>query len=224
MANVRHDVVAVLILLSGCNEQAATARKQQLELVAFGISKYRDFYGTLPPIFVTDADGHLLHTWRVLILPFVEGNGFTDQYDLTSPWNSHVNEDLRDGTRRNPDSKFPEPSTVGKVYLRPGAGNSSDTIFVALVHVPLEEKSFTGNQKGFYLPVDKPFLIIEMENSGIHWMEPRDIALNPDLASRELSFEEIKERIVRSAEIGKETKIRDRKETLQFVEDKLGKG
>src|SRR5262245_55562533 len=33
---------------------------------------YHDTYGCFPPAYVADADGKPIHSWRVLILPFID--------------------------------------------------------------------------------------------------------------------------------------------------------
>ena len=54
---------------------------------------YRRDHGTLPPAFTVDENGKPLHSWRVLILPYLgaETKALYDQFRLDEPWNSEYN-------------------------------------------------------------------------------------------------------------------------------------
>jgi hypothetical protein len=45
----------------------------------------------LPPAYTVDANGKPLHSWRTLILPFLDQQKLYDTIDLTKPWNDPVN-------------------------------------------------------------------------------------------------------------------------------------
>ena len=210
------------MLLSACNRHNAS--KPYLEQIAFAVDVYRETYGTFPPLVVSDASGKPFHSWRVLVVPMVQANSFCAEYDFTSPWDSDTNADLRNATRRREGAKFPNPARVGGIYYAARGDDSFDTLFVALASAPLEERPYgLDHQVGRYLPPDQPFIIIEIKNSRTHWMEPRDVALGPGIVPEWKSLEEIKDQIVRSAEIGQETIMREREETLKFLEAKFGK-
>lgn len=56
------------------------------------IAYYLD-HGTLPPAYTLDASGTPLHSWRVLILPYLgdDAKALYDQVRLDEPWNSDAN-------------------------------------------------------------------------------------------------------------------------------------
>ncbi len=216
--------VVVAIAFSACNgHNAGWTSKRYLEQIAFAVDVYRETYGTFPPLFLRNANAQFCHSWRVLILPQVAANSFYDEYDFTTSWNSDTNADLRDATRWKEGDKFPNPAKIGEFYYETKGDDSFDTLFVALASAPLEERPYAWDQVGNFLPPDQPFIIIEIKNSGIHWMEPRDVTLTPGIVPEWKSLEEIKDQIVRSAEIGQETILRERDETLRFLEAKFGK-
>ena len=43
--------------------------------IALAIHNYHDVHGCLPPAYVPDQDGKPMHSWRVLILPYLEDSG-----------------------------------------------------------------------------------------------------------------------------------------------------
>ncbi|MCL2118213.1 MAG: DUF1559 domain-containing protein, partial [Planctomycetaceae bacterium] len=47
---------------------------------------YHDKYGSLPPAYTVGADGKPLHSWRVLLLPFLETGDWHQQIRLDEPW------------------------------------------------------------------------------------------------------------------------------------------
>src|SRR5688572_33251458 len=53
-----------------------------------------------PPAYVADSNGTPMHSWRVLILPYIEANHIYDRYDQTQPWDSATNRQLRSEERR----------------------------------------------------------------------------------------------------------------------------
>jgi len=45
----------------------------------------------LPPAFTVDAQGKPLHSWRTLILPYLDQRQLYESIDLSKPWNDPVN-------------------------------------------------------------------------------------------------------------------------------------
>jgi hypothetical protein len=61
--------------------------------IATAFMAYYLDHGTLPPAFSVDASGRPLHSWRVLILPYLgdDAKALYDQIRLDEPWNSDAN-------------------------------------------------------------------------------------------------------------------------------------
>lgn len=62
-----------------------------LKQIALALRVYADTYHELPPAYTTDADGKPLHSWRTLILPFLEQSQLYKSIDLTKPWDDPAN-------------------------------------------------------------------------------------------------------------------------------------
>jgi hypothetical protein len=58
------------------------------------VATYHDFYGSFPPAYIADAQSKPMHSWRVLILPFLEQQELYDQYDFSEPWDGPNNRKL----------------------------------------------------------------------------------------------------------------------------------
>jgi hypothetical protein len=63
----------------------------QLHQIAIAIHNYVNAHHALPPLYTTDVDGKPLHSWRTLILPYLEEHKLYDSIDLTKSWDDPVN-------------------------------------------------------------------------------------------------------------------------------------
>ncbi len=65
----------------------------RLQTLQIATLRYQAERGTLPPAFTVDAQGKPLHSWRVLILPYIndEAKALYEQIRLDEPWNSPHN-------------------------------------------------------------------------------------------------------------------------------------
>ena len=68
-----------------------TASSNHLKQLALGFHNFHDTYGCFPPAAVIGPDGKPWHSWRVLLLPFLEEMALYKQYDFSQPWDSPKN-------------------------------------------------------------------------------------------------------------------------------------
>jgi hypothetical protein len=59
--------------------------------IQHALYNYQSTYGGLPPAILYDKDGKPLHSWRVLILPFIEETKLYEEFRLDEPWDSPHN-------------------------------------------------------------------------------------------------------------------------------------
>src|SRR2546426_8412471 len=52
---------------------------------------YQERHGRLPPAVVYGKYGEALHSWRVLLLPYIEQDALFKQFKLDEPWDSPHN-------------------------------------------------------------------------------------------------------------------------------------
>lgn len=69
-----------------------TASMRNLERIATAIRNYAADHGSFPPAMTQDASGRPLHSWRVLILPYLDEEKLYRRFDLDVPWDSPENE------------------------------------------------------------------------------------------------------------------------------------
>jgi prepilin-type processing-associated H-X9-DG protein len=65
--------------------------KNRLKAITLAIHNYHDVYISLPPLYTVDKDGKPLHSWRVLILPFLEQSALYQKIRLDEAWDSEYN-------------------------------------------------------------------------------------------------------------------------------------
>ena len=97
VAGLGVSVIAVLIalLLPAVQQARNAARLSQcrnnMKQIGLALHTYAEIYGTFPPAFTVDANGKPLHSWRVLILPYLDADQIYERIDLSQPWDSPVN-------------------------------------------------------------------------------------------------------------------------------------
>ncbi len=145
-----------------------------LKQIALALHIYHDQYGCFPPPVVRGADGTPMHSWRVLILPFLgdsDSRELYKQYDFSQPWDGPNNRSL---AQLMPHC-YACPSVVEKTKER------YTTQYVAVTGPgtiwPPEGESRIGDVTD---GTPNTLLVVEWGESDIHWMEPRDLVLpNP---------------------------------------------
>ena len=139
--------------------------KSRLRLIALGLLNYQDRFGVFPPAVTYSADGQPMHSWRVLILPYIESSPMYNSYRLNEPWNSPANLAI---TARMP-SIYACPSN-------PQGRESGDTHYLAIDGPGSILNSLEPARPEDL--VDSPnqtLMVVEARHSGVHWTEPRDI-------------------------------------------------
>jgi hypothetical protein len=216
----------LLLLLAGCEQNAVNVGdSQRLDSVAQALVAYKDQFNCFPPVLLTDQSDQHFHSWRVLVLPFLEANSFSEEYDFSTPWNSEKNIDLVNGTRWIDREKFPNPSLVGKVFANPRDSESYKTSILMVVECAMRTDVYqkrlpqddAPQLNGMYISAPEKLVLIEVTTSGVHWMEPRDIVMSKDIFTSFIPIEAIKDQIVRSIEVGDSAVIRNRIQTLEFL-------
>jgi len=67
------------------------AAMANLRKIGLAIIEYHKKYGHFPPSRTQDANGRALHSWRSLILPFLDEEPLSELIDFSQPWDSANN-------------------------------------------------------------------------------------------------------------------------------------
>lgn len=88
--------IMVGLLLPAVQASREAARRMQcsnnLKQITLALHLYHDIHNALPPAYTTDAEGRRLHSWRTLLLPYMEHQALYDSIDLSKPWDDPVNQ------------------------------------------------------------------------------------------------------------------------------------
>lgn len=122
--------------------------------IGLALHNYHDVYGEFPPACTVDADGKPLHSWRTLILPYMEETQLYESIDLSKPWDDPVNQKAAQtpmSAYRCPSANYAENETTyfaivtPNSCLRPGQSLSFSEIpdgssrTIIITEVPLDQ-------------------------------------------------------------------------------------
>ena len=161
-------VASLAVLLPAVDAAREASRRSScscnLKMIGLALQNYADVYKSFPPAYITDGRGDRMHSWRVLILPYLEQKPLYDQYDFSEPWNGPHNRLL---------AKYMPP-----VYRCPSddLSRSGETSY-GTIDGP---GTFLSGSKGSGFGDIKDgtsctLAVVECAGVGINWMEPRDV-------------------------------------------------
>ena len=140
-----------------------------LKQISLALLSYQDKYGSLPPAVVTGADGKPLHSWRVLILPFLDGEEVYAKYDFSEPWNGPNNARLQAELPVWFSERFHCPDgRSGRTMTNYFAVIGPQTLWPGTTSGVIEERMMEATPE---------VLVIELPDSDVNWMEPRDVSV-----------------------------------------------
>ncbi len=87
--------VLVALFLPAVRRAGPAARRSQcknnLKQIALALFNYEAEHHALPPAYTVDAYGNRLHSWRTLILPYLDESRLYNSIDLSKPWDDPAN-------------------------------------------------------------------------------------------------------------------------------------
>ncbi len=141
----------------------------RVKQIALALNLYCDDYGSFPPAYIPDSNGAPLHSWRVLLLPYLDQSGLFDEYDFDEAWNGPNNRKL---LGRRP-----------QVYSCPGNTNrlaetDTNSDFVAVVGSRTVWPGPVGRKtREISDATSATLLIVEASAEGIPWTKPQDLTI-----------------------------------------------
>jgi hypothetical protein len=146
------------------------ACSNNMKQIALALHNYHQENGCYPPAYIADKDGRPMHSWRVLIWPYLELDSRYQQYDFSEPWDGPNNKKLLN---------FRPPVYACPFNTLAHPERTTQTSYAAVVGPNaawLGEKART--QSDFGAAKRATIMIVEAADADINWMEPKDVALN----------------------------------------------
>lgn len=172
-----------ILLLAGCENEFQTKEHEcamQLREIGEAVSRYREIEGRLPATSIYTSEGKALHSWRVLLLPYLEANYFYGLYNLDQPWDGEDNSKLLQRYTVEVAGVEREVTAVSSVYCCGTAdGHNYRTNFVALDDAdatlrPYRSRTARVGWMSRSSPEDA-IVIVAVTDASAHWMKPEDL-------------------------------------------------
>jgi prepilin-type processing-associated H-X9-DG protein len=159
-------LAALLFPAVGAAREAARRAvcTNNLKQIGLAMHNYQTKYQCFPPAYIPDKNGKPMHSWRVLILPFIDGGEHVyAQYRFNEPWNSPHNRALA----------FQMP----REYACPTEGPPGTETSYAMIVGPhtISDGPTARTRAAIKDGMSDTILVVEATNAHINWMEPRDL-------------------------------------------------
>jgi prepilin-type processing-associated H-X9-DG protein len=134
-----------------------------LKQIALALRNYEDVHGAFPPACTVDAAGRRLHSWRTLILPYLEADQLYRSIDLSKPWDDPANARALEAM----PSTFRCPTAAGPKYVTTYLANAAAGGFL----VPGKPRRLAEITD----PLSSTLMVIEADDArAVPWMAPID--------------------------------------------------
>ncbi len=125
---------------------------------------YHDDWNCYPPAYVANEGGHRMHSWRVLILPYLGEQALYQQYRFDEPWDSPANLDV--ARQMPPVFHCPDDWQAGP----------SDTSYAMIVGPGAFSEGLTSTTREDITDgLDVTIAVAETSGLAIRWTQPRDL-------------------------------------------------
>lgn len=156
------------------HEETRRLCRSNLNKIAKALKLYHEAYDALPPAYTTDSRGRKLHSWRTLILPYMNEQALYKQIDLSKPWDDPANSAI--------SKKMPNTYQCPGLHQAPGV----TTYHVAIGKYYRAHPRMQRSLEQFSAPLQKTLMVFEAaEKNAVPWMSPKD----SDFESLRYSFD-----------------------------------
>ncbi|QDV27927.1 DUF1559 family PulG-like putative transporter [Aureliella helgolandensis] len=146
-----------------------------LNQLSLALHNYHGVYGCFPPACITDARGRPMHSWRILVLPYMEERPLYENYDFNEPWDGPNNSLLA--------------KQMPRMFHSPTEPQSSE--FTNIVAISGDGTTFPSDRSTSLTDIldgpENTILLTEISESEVPWLKPQDLdaanlAVGPPLA------------------------------------------
>jgi prepilin-type processing-associated H-X9-DG protein len=160
--------ILLALLLPAVQAAREAARRMMcannLKQIGLAMHNYELKYGCFPPAYLADKNGKPMHSWRVLILPYLEQNNLYEQYRFEEPWDSPHNKALA--------------GMMPSVYRCPThaePGNLLTSYAMLVGPHAISDGPRPRRPQDITHGTSNTIMVAEAANEDINWLEPRDL-------------------------------------------------
>jgi hypothetical protein len=141
-----------------------------IKCLAMALHSYHEANGCFPPAYIADKQGRPMHSWRTLLLPYVDGKKIYERYDFNEPWDGPNNRKLQSSMPgRWRDRWYACPEDERR--------DDSEPIYTNYLAVVGPDSAWRGTKalcQSDIAPTSNTVFLIEVADSNVIWTEPRD--------------------------------------------------
>jgi hypothetical protein len=146
--------------------------KNNLKQIGMAFHSYHDDYGSFPTAYIADKTSQPMHSWRVLLLPYLGEKELYEAYDFEEPWNGRNNRKLAERIPR----VFRCPS-----FEHHRSAEASDAHLTSYCAITGSGTAFAGSTPMSFSDVSdgalNTLLVAEVSAQQRPWMQPRDVTV-----------------------------------------------
>jgi len=165
-----------------------------LRQISLAMINYESENGHFPPAYIADENGKPMHSWRVLILPYLDQQSLFDQYDFDEPWDGPNNAKLVNQLHEDLFDAWWDDKANGLTCFKLVTGEG--TAFERGQTIKLDEISGGASNK---------IMIVYDNSKPVNWMAPEDIAIDDAIELFDSKNKNMTGRIVVESKFSKET-------------------
>ena len=157
--------IAIPVILDVQSTRQRTQIRNDLKQIMVAMHNYHDDYQSFPPAFVIGPDGKRWHSWRALLLPYIDQH-LASQYHFDEPWNGIHNTVLLNQP----------PEVFRSKYF--GAPCSSSGYFAIVGRRTMWPADQSIRILDITDGTSNTLAIVEDSRTDTSWLEPRDLLAN----------------------------------------------
>lgn len=136
-----------------------------MKQLALAVANYHDRHHEFPPAVLYDEDGKPAHSWRVLLLPWIDHRELFERYSFDEPWNGPNNRKLA--------------TEMPRLFAFAGTNQSGESTSTNFVAICGPKTVWPPKGTMHYLDIGDPHSrtihFAEYNGPPIHWMSPEDL-------------------------------------------------
>jgi hypothetical protein len=161
-----------IVIPAVSSAQRAALRNQcmtNLKEIQLALLNHESAKGSFPLAYIADAAGKPMHSWRVLILPYLGEMALYNKYNFNEPWNGPNNSKLA--------GQVPAAFRCAAHPNENGAASSETHYFAVVDPAAAWPNGAARPIAQFTDGTSRTITVIEASGLATNWMEPRDVSL-----------------------------------------------